>query len=185
MGDRFEGKVALITGAGSGIGRAVTLLLLDEGASVLAVDVDAAGLEDTAGFGALAEGDGELATAIADLSDPDACVTAVHTAVGRFGRLDVLGNVAGILVAAHATDVTREQYRKLMAINLDAPFFLSQAAIPHLLQAEGNIVTMGTLELKLRDRVLKRAMDILGGLVGVLIALAWVFGGLRRRPSRL
>ena len=144
MGDRFEGKVALITGAGSGIGRAVTLRLLDEGASVLAVDVDPAGLEDTAGFGALAEGDGELATLEADLSDPDACVTAVHTALGRFGRLDVLGNVAGILVAAHATDVTREQYRKLMAINLDAPFFLSQAAIPHLLQAEGNIVNIAS-----------------------------------------
>lgn len=144
MGDRFEGKVALITGAGSGIGRAVVLRLLDEGASVLAVDVDPAGLEDTAGFGALAEGDGELATLQADLGDPDACLTAVHTALGRFDRLDVLGNVAGILVAAHATDITREQYRKVMAINLDAPFFLSQAAIPHLLQAEGNIVNIAS-----------------------------------------
>ena len=144
MGDRFEGKVALITGAGSGIGRAIVLRLLDEGASVLAVDVDAAGLEDTAGFGALAEGDGELATLQADLSDPDACVTAVHTALGRFERLDVLGNVAGILVASHATDLTREQYRKVMAVNLDAPFFLSQAAIPHLLEAEGNIVNIAS-----------------------------------------
>ena len=144
MGDRYEGKVALITGAGSGIGRAVTLRLLDEGASVLAVDVDEAGLEDAAGFGALAEGDGELATLVADLSEPDACVTAVHTALGRFGRLDVLGNVAGILVASHATDLTREQYRKVMAINLDAPFFLSQAAIPHLLQSEGNIVNVAS-----------------------------------------
>ena len=144
MGDRFAGKVALITGAGSGIGRAVVLRLMDEGASVLAVDVDPGGLEDTAGFGALAEGAGELATLAADLSDPDACVTAVHTALGRFGRLDVLGNVAGILVAGHATDLTREQYRKVMAVNLDAPFFLSQAAIPHLLQAEGNIVNIAS-----------------------------------------
>ena len=144
MGARFEGKVALVTGAGSGIGRAVTLRLLDEGASVLAVDVDPAGLEDTAGFGALAEGAGELATAVADLRDPDTCVSTVHTAVGRFGRLDVLGNVAGVLVASHATDLTREQYRTVMAVNLDAPFFLSQAAIPHLLQSEGNIVNIAS-----------------------------------------
>ena len=65
-------------------------------------------------------------------------------AVERFGRLDVLASVAGVLRAGHATDFTPDEYRLVMAVNLDAPFFLAQAAIPHLLEVGGNIVNVAS-----------------------------------------
>lgn len=139
MTGRFEGKVALITGAGSGIGRAVALRLAGEGAAVFAVDVDAAGLGDTA-----SRSSGDVHTHEADLAEPTTCTAVVDACVERFGGLDVLGNIAGIYRAGHATDVSVELYRRVMAVNLDACFFLAQAAIPHLLERNGNIVNIAS-----------------------------------------
>ena len=139
MDDRFVGKVALVTGAGSGIGRAVALRLAAEGAAVRAIDIDAGRLEETAALG------GErLSVRAADLSDPGACAEVVAECIGSLGKLDVLGNVAGIYLAGHATEVTIEDYRRVMAVNLDACFFLAQAAIPHLLETGGNIVNIAS-----------------------------------------
>lgn len=146
MGDglrRFEDKVALITGAGSGIGRATTARLAAEGAKVLAVDISEAGLVGTAEL-VNAEGGGTVETLVTDVSDPDACGSAVRTAVDTFGRLDVLGNVAGIARGEHVTDTTVEGYRKMFGVNTDGPFFLSQAAIPHLIESDGNIVNIAS-----------------------------------------
>ena len=135
----FDGKVALVTGAGSGIGRAVALRLSAAGASVLGVDVDQRRLGETREEA----GDG-VSIHLADLAEPDACVAAVAECMTRFGRLDILGNVAGIYRPAHTTQMSREEYRKVMAINLDAYFFLAQAAIPHLLESGGNIVNIAS-----------------------------------------
>jgi meso-butanediol dehydrogenase / (S,S)-butanediol dehydrogenase / diacetyl reductase len=136
---RFEGKVALVTGAGSGMGRAVTRRLASEGASVFAVDVIKERLDETLGLA-----DGAVKVHQADLGDPDACVAAVAECVAWFGRLDVLGNIAGIYVAEHTPKMSRESYRRVMAVNLDAYFFLAQAAIPHLLESGGNIVNIAS-----------------------------------------
>ena len=139
MTGRFEGRVAVITGAGSGIGRAVTRRLADEGASVLAVDIDKGRLAETARLS------GETVAVLeADLADPAACAGAVAHCVDRFGRLDILGNVAGIYRANHVSDVTVEEYRLVMGVNLDAYFFLSQAAIPHLIEGGGSIVNVAS-----------------------------------------
>jgi meso-butanediol dehydrogenase/(S,S)-butanediol dehydrogenase/diacetyl reductase len=142
MTERFAGKVALITGAGSGIGRAVTLRLAGEGACVLGVDIDG---ERLAATQSLASGtSGKVVVQQADLGEPDECAAAVRACVDELGRLDVLGNVAGIYHAGHATDLTVEQYRRVMSINLDACVFLAQAAIPHLLTSDGNIVNIAS-----------------------------------------
>ena len=138
-GRRFEGKVALITGAGSGIGKAIALLLLDEGATVVGVDLNGDALAAVA-----AEAGDAFAAHVADLADPEACKGAVAACVDRTGRLDVLGNVAGIAASSHLGDVTVEQYRRMMAVNADACFFLCQAAVPHLLETSGNIVNLAS-----------------------------------------
>jgi meso-butanediol dehydrogenase/(S,S)-butanediol dehydrogenase/diacetyl reductase len=139
MTARFEHKVALVTGAGSGMGRAIALRLASEGASVLAVDIDEARLVETKSLAA-----GTVSVRQADLGDPQACVDAVAACVAELGRLDVLGNNAGIYMSHHLADVTVEQYRRVMAVNVDAYFFLSQAAIPHLLEVGGNIVNIAS-----------------------------------------
>jgi len=121
------------------MGKAIAARLAEEGASVLAVDIDAARLEETKKATA-----GSVSVRQADLSDPGACADAVGACVEAFGRLDVLGNVAGIFIPEHVTKVTLEQYRRLMAVNLDAYFFLAQAAIPHLLETGGSIVNIAS-----------------------------------------
>jgi NAD(P)-dependent dehydrogenase (short-subunit alcohol dehydrogenase family) len=120
----------VVTGAGSGIGRAVTLRLAAEGARGLAVDINADAVAKTcaeAGAGATA--------ASYDVSSAEQCRAAVADAVDRFGRLDILGNVAGIARGEHMTQVTEAAYRQMMGVNVDGYFFLAQAAIPHLLES--------------------------------------------------
>ncbi|OHV39101.1 MULTISPECIES: SDR family NAD(P)-dependent oxidoreductase [Pseudofrankia] len=139
MTGRFDGKVTLITGAGSGMGRAITIRLASEGASVLAVDIDEGSLAETKGLAS-----GTVSVRVVDVADPAACAEAVAAAVSEFGRLDVLGNVAGIYRPAHTTETSVELYRRTLAVNLDGPFFLSQAAIPHLLAAGGTIINIAS-----------------------------------------
>ena len=140
---RFQGKVALITGAGSGIGRAVAQRLAAEGASVFAHDINGEALEETAQL--VRDAGGTIATRVGSIAERDECFATVAAAVAEFGKLDVLGNVAGISRAQHFTEIDEESYRRLFAVNVDGPFFLCQAAVPHLLESSGNIVNIASL----------------------------------------
>jgi meso-butanediol dehydrogenase/(S,S)-butanediol dehydrogenase/diacetyl reductase len=139
---RFEDRVALITGAASGIGRAVAIRLAAEGARVFGHDVNADGLAETARL--VASAGGAMASRTGDLSQVAECRATVAACVDTFGRLDVLGNNAGIARADHVADVTEEQYRRMMGVNVDGYFFMAQAAIPHLLETDGNIVNVAS-----------------------------------------
>jgi meso-butanediol dehydrogenase/(S,S)-butanediol dehydrogenase/diacetyl reductase len=141
-GRRFEDKVALITGAASGIGRAVSLRLASEGARVFGHDLNADGLAETAAL--VAGAGGTMETRAGDISKAAECRDAVAACVTTFGRLDVLGNNAGIARAEHVADVTEDQYRRMMGVNVDGYFFTAQAAIPHLLETDGNIVNVAS-----------------------------------------
>ncbi|RKT87408.1 NAD(P)-dependent dehydrogenase, short-chain alcohol dehydrogenase family [Saccharopolyspora antimicrobica] len=140
--NRYAGRVAVLTGAASGIGRATALRLAAEGAVVHALDMNAAGLEETADLAAGLPG--TVRVRVTDVRDRADCFAAIADVVTDSGRLDVLGNIAGIARYEHATQVSEADYRAMMAVNLDGPFFLCQAAIPHLTAHDGNIVNVAS-----------------------------------------
>jgi NAD(P)-dependent dehydrogenase (short-subunit alcohol dehydrogenase family) len=125
---RFDGKVALITGAASGIGAATAALFRDEGADVVAVDVAAA--------------DGVLH---GDVTDPQSVRSFVDAAIKKYGGIDVVANVAGIVRFAHVEDVALEDWQQHLAVNLTGPFLVSQAALPSLIERRGCIVNVASI----------------------------------------
>jgi meso-butanediol dehydrogenase/(S,S)-butanediol dehydrogenase/diacetyl reductase len=139
---RFAGKVAFVTGAASGIGRATALRLAAEGARVFATDINETALAET--VAAIEAGGHEAVARRLDVADPAGCRDAIAAAVARFGQLDVLCNVAGVFQWGHVTDFSEADWNRTVAINLSGVFFLSQAAIPHLLATRGVIVNMAS-----------------------------------------
>ncbi len=140
MSGEFQGKVALLTGAASGLGRAASLRFASEGAQVCIVDIHAEGLADTARR--ITEAGGTCVNLATDLGVPANCAAAVQTAIDAFGKLDILCNIAGILRFHALADVSVEDWNRLLACNLTAPFFMMQAAMPHLIETQGNVVNV-------------------------------------------
>ena len=136
----FEGKVVLVTGAVSGLGRAASIRFAAEGARVCLVDLNHDGLIETTRR--IAEAGGESVVYAGDLGDAAHCAKAVATAIEAFGRMDVLCNVAGILRFHALADVTADVWARLFSANVTAPFFMIQAAMPHLIETKGNIVNV-------------------------------------------
>ncbi len=137
-GRRFEGKVALVTGAASGIGRATTLRLAGEGAEVVATDVFADGLAETAA--SVRDAGGTITTLVGDVSDPGSVDEMIAAAVAEYGGIDVLCNIAGILRFNNLADISLDEWNLVMTVNLTGTFLMCQAAMPHLLERGGNIV---------------------------------------------
>lgn len=153
--ERFDGKHALVTGAASGIGRATALRLAAEGARVFCADIDEGKLKDTAE--AIRSAGGQASTGKLDVSDAESCRACVEAALEQSGRLDVLCNVAGIGIYSHATELSQEQWQRVIGVNLSGTFYMSQLAIPHLIESGGNIVNVAST----------------AGLVGVAYAAAY------------
>jgi meso-butanediol dehydrogenase/(S,S)-butanediol dehydrogenase/diacetyl reductase len=136
----LRNKVALVTGAASGIGAATVRRLAQAGAQVLAVDVNAGGLNDL-----VAEIGAAVHPYIVDLSDRSQVEAAVAFAVERFERLDILINNAGIGSLARVTELEPEEWRRVMAIDVDAVFFACRVALPHLIAVGGCIVNTASI----------------------------------------
>jgi meso-butanediol dehydrogenase / (S,S)-butanediol dehydrogenase / diacetyl reductase len=139
----LSGKVALITGASAGLGAATVKVFAERGASVFGIARDA---ERMATVFADAYGD-EPGGAFApvDISTADACRQAVEDCIAKFGRLDVLVNVAGFHVMRHTLSMTDDDWDRDLAVNLNGPFYLSRAALPQLLENGGNIVNVSSI----------------------------------------
>jgi NAD(P)-dependent dehydrogenase (short-subunit alcohol dehydrogenase family) len=176
----MKGKAALVTGAASGLGRATAARLARAGANLCLVDVNAAGLQDTAGL--LAASGVDVLVHATDLAEPDNCRAAVEAAVARFGRLDALCNIAGIIFLANSHQMPAEQWHKTMAINLSAPFFLSRAAIPHLLQANGAIVNVASSAAFIGEAYAAAYCATKAGLVNLTKAMAMEY---MKQPIRI
>lgn len=135
---RFEGKAVLITGAASGIGRATAVRLASEGASLLLCDVQDGAAKETADL--CREMGSEVHPLHCDVSDDAQVVQAVEACVDHFGRLDVLCNVAGILMYGHTESFAVEDFQRIVDINLTGTFRTCRAALPHLIESSGNVV---------------------------------------------
>ena len=136
---QLNGKVALVTGASSGLGADVSRLLAERGAEVFGIARDTARMAEV--FESVPGG----AYAPADITDPRACREAVAQCVDRFGRLDILVNAAGFHQMRHTAEVTDDDWAYDLAANLNGPFYLCRAALPHLLAAAGNIVNVASV----------------------------------------
>ncbi|MEV5879475.1 SDR family NAD(P)-dependent oxidoreductase [Streptomyces sp. NPDC052101] len=135
---RFEGRRVLVTGGGSGIGRATVLRILREGGSVVAADISEAGLKETA---ALAEGLADrLHTQVLDVSDESSVRAGVAAGVTGLGGLDALVNSAGILRSAHTHETTLDSWNRTIAVNLTGTFLTTREALPALLAGGKGVV---------------------------------------------
>jgi NAD(P)-dependent dehydrogenase (short-subunit alcohol dehydrogenase family) len=141
---RLDGRVALVTGASRGIGRAVALGLADAGAAVVAASRDIAACEAVAVE--IRDRGGQAAAATLDVGDRATHGPVLDVALERFGRLDVLVNNAGVLKPHVTTKVTEDELDHLISVNLKGPLFLAVAALPHLaVHRVGSIVQIGAL----------------------------------------
>lgn len=140
---RFTDKTALVTGAGSGLGRATALLLAREGAAVACVDLFGETAEKTAAE--ISAGGGRAFPGEANVADPNACRTAVADAVTALGHLDILCNVAGTGKFAHTLDLDLEAWQTAIDVNLTGTFLMCQAALPHILEVGGSIVNTASI----------------------------------------
>lgn len=135
--ERFEGTRVLLTGAGSGIGRATVQRLVSEGADVFGVDRSEVGLKETA---ATLEGPGRLTTHVADVADEPAVIEATRTAAASLGGIDVLVNVAGILDTTPIVSLQRADLQRLLDVNLVGTMLFCREALAHLPDSDGVIV---------------------------------------------
>ena len=139
MTGQLAGKTAIVTGAASGIGLAITHLYLAEGAEVLAVDqqrFDAADLQAS----------DKLALLLCDITAPDAVENIVEAALSRFSKIDILVNNAGICLPGTVEDQTPESWLKTMEVNVTAPFMITRAVLPHMkLRQSGRIINLGSI----------------------------------------
>ncbi len=142
-GHRVEGKVAIITGGGTGIGRACAELLAREGAKVVIAGRSAATGEETVRRILAAEGEGRYIQT--DVSREADCIRLVKQTVEAYGRLDVLVNNAAIYPRATLEDTSLEFWHDVLATNLDGPFVLCREAVPYMIRGGGgSIINMGS-----------------------------------------
>ena len=138
MGDRLAGKVALITGGGGGVGEAMARLFWQEGAHVMIVDVNQEATESVAN--AIAPDGARIAAVSADLSKESEAKRTVQQTVEKFGKLDVLANIAAVRVHGPITEVTVDSWDFVIGVNLLAVAYCSKFAIPEMAKNGGGSI---------------------------------------------
>jgi D-threitol dehydrogenase (NAD+) len=132
---KLQGKTALVTGGGSGIGAAIVEAFAAKGATVAIVDLDEAAAQeraDSVGHGSRGFG--------CDVANPTSVTTAVENVVAAFGRLDILVNCAGIVMLAPAEELSLDAWDKTIDVNLKGTFLMCQTVGKHLLSAGGGVI---------------------------------------------
>ena len=131
-------SVVLVTGASSGIGAAIAIAFADAGWEVMAAGRDEGRLEE------VADVSDDISTWAGELIESEDCDELIADTIDEFGDIDCLVNCAGVIVRANVADTRDDDWRLTMGINLDAVFYLSRAALPHLLNTTGSIVNIAS-----------------------------------------
>ncbi len=172
---RLEGKVAIVTGAGSrapgiGNGRATAVLFAREGARVLLVDQSRAAAEETLAM-IRAEG-GEAAVFVADVTRAEDCRAMVEEAVRRWGKLDVLDNNVGIGMGGSVVEVSEEDWDRVMAVNVKSMMLASKYAVPAMAAGGGGAIINISSISALRPRGLTPYSASKGAVIALTRAMA-------------
>lgn len=161
-------RVAIVTGAGNGIGLAVCRRLLREGARVVAVDIDGVALDRRDDFG-----DGEIVMVEGDVADPHLAQRAVAAAVGRWGGVDIMVNNAAIATYKPWLEVTVEEWRRTLEVNLSAYFYWAREVAPMMIRrGAGRIINMASVNSVAAEADVVPYVASKGGVAGLTRALA-------------
>jgi dihydroanticapsin dehydrogenase len=141
---RVENRIAIVTGAGSGIGQASAIRLAEEGATVICADINGEAVDATVkqiiDSGLKAEGQ------VIDISDSQACTEIVDSTAAKFGSVDILVNNAGVNLPGVFHEVTNETIDRTLNVNVKGAMYLTRAALPHMLKNQrGSIVNMSSV----------------------------------------
>jgi NAD(P)-dependent dehydrogenase (short-subunit alcohol dehydrogenase family) len=163
---RLANKVALITGAGAGIGRATALLFAREGAKVVAQDIDLAAAQETVQH--IVEAKGEAVAVGGDVTRSADAAAMVRKAIDTYGRLDVLFNNAGIWRGGTILDISEEEWDRTLAVNVKGIYQLSRYAVPQMMRQGGGSIINAASVAALRGSPMSAAYNASKGAVLLL-----------------
>ena len=169
MEQRHAGKVAVVTGAASGIGQAHALRLAAEGAAVIVADVQ----PGDATLGQIEASGGRAAAIRCDVADPDSVAAFGDRVEVAFGRCDILVNNAGLIPAQSVEHITFAEWRRIMSVNLDGVFLMTQRFLPGMRERKwGRIVNMASNTFGQKTKGLAHYVASKGGVIGFTRSLA-------------
>ncbi|MGV1087520.1 MAG: SDR family NAD(P)-dependent oxidoreductase [Mycobacterium sp.] len=174
---RYTDRRVLITGAGSGIGQACALRILDEGGQVVAADISEAGLADTIAKATAAGNGTRLTTVVMDVGSEDSVRAGVAAATEQLGAIDTLVNVAGILRSSHFLETTLADFEQVLRINLIGTFLVTREALPALRRGNApSVINFASTSAAFAHPYMSAYAASKGGIQAMTHALAAEFG---------
>ena len=167
----LAGKVAIVTGAGRNIGRAIALQLAQAGASVV-VNVRSNKTEADSVLREIEAADGKAAIVLGDVADEKTATALADAAIKRFGRIDILVNNAALRREKPITEMSYKDWREVMGVILDGPFHCVHACLPAMRKNGGTIINIGGMSAHIGSKDRAHVMTAKTGLVGFTRALA-------------